>query len=200
MAVKVFQNFNPRSPYGERLQLYVPFTLFGVISIHAPLTGSDLLAIALVPLVGKFQSTLPLRGATSSSEVIFVLIDISIHAPLTGSDRDISSPGGWRMEFQSTLPLRGATSTGKSSPGGSVISIHAPLTGSDPPDKEVTDSQDISIHAPLTGSDREWCSEIDHETNFNPRSPYGERLSKPRPKPRLHYFNPRSPYGERPMQ
>ena len=36
----------------------------------------------------------------------------------------------------------------------------------------------ISIHAPLTGSDS--MSAISHSTeeNFNPRSPYGERLQK----------------------
>ena len=35
------QNFNPRSPYGERLKL-PHFRVVAVpISIHAPLTGSD---------------------------------------------------------------------------------------------------------------------------------------------------------------
>ena len=56
----------------------------------------------------RFQSTLPLRGATGVNLNFLLRPAISIHAPLTGSDiqqRDIPLP----------LP----------------ISIHAPLTGSD---------------------------------------------------------------------
>ena len=79
-------DFNPRSPYGERHRSALMPMPRLVISIHAPLTGSDLFSrVNLIP-APVFQSTLPLRGATSSSEVIFVQIDISIHAPLTGSD------------------------------------------------------------------------------------------------------------------
>ena len=56
--------FNPRSPYGERLQVIVDGGEDAVISIHAPLTGSDLHPTCW-----------------SKSRAI-----ISIHAPLTGSD------------------------------------------------------------------------------------------------------------------
>ena len=101
-------NFNPRSPYGERLGLLGVFAQMERISIHAPLTGSDVAAV---------------RG--TSVEII------SIHAPLTGSDSirvhgrhtvryfNPRSPYGERPGinvdfngnrlFQSTLPLRGAT-------------------------------------------------------------------------------------------
>ena len=34
------------------------------ISIHAPLTGSDLIRVKILPGQKIFQSTLPLRGAT----------------------------------------------------------------------------------------------------------------------------------------
>ena len=34
-------DFNPRSPYGERLQIYAATFSRMMISIHAPLTGSD---------------------------------------------------------------------------------------------------------------------------------------------------------------
>ena len=56
--------FNPRSPYGER-----------------PVTIGK-----LVP-PGKFQSTLPLRGATCCGRYELCSDAISIHAPLTGSDK-----------------------------------------------------------------------------------------------------------------
>ena len=34
--------------------------------------------------------------------------------------------------------------------------------------------------------------------NFNPLSPYGERLPRPFTDEATNYFNPLSPYGERP--
>ena len=100
------------------------------ISIHAPLTGSDLVALFRL-LCGLyfnprspygerhnfrwtllsselFQSTLPLRGATrpQQSHTFF-------------------------FPFQSTLPLRGATALAAALRRIKRISIHAPLTGSD---------------------------------------------------------------------
>ena len=79
-------NFNPRSPYGERLlclfrhnrepyiSIHAPLTgsdtepqirrLKLRISIHAPLTGSDVFGLSSIQATDKFQSTLPLRGAT----------------------------------------------------------------------------------------------------------------------------------------
>ena len=35
------ENFNPRSPWGERLELLVDHTITAEISIHAPRGGSD---------------------------------------------------------------------------------------------------------------------------------------------------------------
>ena len=57
------KDFNPRSPYGER--------------------HGDKEKGTCPP---KFQSTLPLRGATYVNGEKRALTDISIHAPLTGSD------------------------------------------------------------------------------------------------------------------
>ena len=58
-----------------------------LISIHAPLTGSDGADDNLFVGWDRFQSTLPLRGATASMPLKL-----------------------WHYnEFQSTLPLRGAT-------------------------------------------------------------------------------------------
>ena len=100
------------------------------ISIHAPLAGSDsttFLAVYppyyfnprspcgerqrwknLTAILIKFQSTLPLRGATAAMQKEL---------------RD--------LEFQSTLPLRGATPASSWFSTLATISIHAPLAGSD---------------------------------------------------------------------
>ena len=58
------RDFNPRSPYGERPGLSLFFLEVVMISIHAPLTGSD-----------KYFNS------HSCPDLI------SIHAPLTGSDQ-----------------------------------------------------------------------------------------------------------------
>ena len=58
-----YYNFNPRSPCGERL------------------VWAD-----LPRLPARFQSTLPVWGATQGRTLAGVLLDISIHAPRVGSD------------------------------------------------------------------------------------------------------------------
>ena len=145
-------NFNPRSPYGERLG-----TLLWLKSARI------------------FQSTLPLRGATEAVRIPIVETVISIHAPLTGSDlpsrhllaagRDFNprSPYGERpalahcdgqgVEFQSTLPLRGATPENGMCCKGHIFQSTLPLRGA------------TALAAVSTS----------FGFYFNPRSPYGER-------------------------
>ena len=145
------------------------------ISIHAPLAGSDSCRAAgrsparhfnprspcgerptsrrRPPRSPRFQSTLPLRGATrlahpggarapisihaplagSDAHPVCLPYDfhISIHAPLAGSDQNGSSSSSGNSIFQSTLPLRGATRRVGVAGGRLFISIHAPLAGSD---------------------------------------------------------------------
>ena len=129
-------------------------------------------------MMRRFQSTLPLRGATAAKEKFAESQTISIHAPLTGSDGPATSilcpwrnfnprsPYGERPRFH-FLPVSFI-----------LISIHAPLTGSDPSVSINTGSGKISIHAPLTGSDGTVLIMLYSGWNFNPRSPYGERPSQ----------------------
>ena len=56
---------------------------------------------------------------------------------------------------------------------------------------------DISIHAPRTGSDAFPCLAARAYSNFNPRSPHGERLPPTCARNLWRNFNPRSPHGER---
>ena len=65
------------------------------------------------PPKGKFQSTLPVRGATPHKLANAILAYISIHAPRAGSDLCRQSDcRASRSGFQSTLPVRGATPSG----------------------------------------------------------------------------------------
>ena len=80
-------NFNSRSPYGERSGVpRVPSRPHG-ISTHAPHTGSDKNTVDDEDTKYLFQLTLPIRGAI----------------------RSIVACGGW-VRFQLTLPIRGAIS------------------------------------------------------------------------------------------
>ena len=168
-------DFNPRSPYGERLETEDLKNESNTFQSTLPLRGAT--GAALHPCQRQgFQSTLPLRGATIASSRLTVYRLISIHAPLTGSDAgkftlhrggvdfNPRSPYGERrtqinnefvdLKFQSTLPLRGATYICRSHVAYKFISIHAPLTGSDSASALSGGYYFISIHAPLTGSDR----------------------------------------------
>ena len=77
---------------------------------------------------------------------------ISIHAPRTGSDHGNRRACARRF-----------------------ISIHAPRTGSDAVGREPRKTETISIHAPRTGSDTACWATAPSRSNFNPRSPHGER-------------------------
>ena len=101
-------HFNPRSPHGERRRLRFSATRGDSISTHAPRTGSDTLRCNKFaahqisthaprtgsdtpcrrrsPSSGRFQPTLPARGATWRVSIICSDIAISTHAPRTGSD------------------------------------------------------------------------------------------------------------------
>ena len=170
-------NFNPRSPHGERQEAQRPCCARADISIHAPRTGSDGLKASLCEGVsGYFNPRSPHGERLDDPFDMVEQIEISIHAPRTGSDvleqtREIKVTA-----FQSTLPARGATSSARCLRSGTLhfnprsphgerlhrphnfvhvlrISIHAPRTGSDYADGVFQSLPDISIHAPRTGSD-----------------------------------------------
>ena len=58
--------FNPRSPCGLRPDTHGDFIQSFTISIHAAHAGCDTLLIMVRRLRGLFQSTQPMRAATSS--------------------------------------------------------------------------------------------------------------------------------------
>ena len=146
--------FNPRSPWGERPQNRLKSRV-----------------------IGKFQSTLPVGGATPIiSPRIYVVNfnprspwgerrlartaptihkDISIHAPRGGSDRRPTQCACTASVFQSTLPVGGATlSCGRLPPR---CSCHFnPRSPWGERHSRIVSSHIaalISIHAPRGGSD-----------------------------------------------
>ena len=79
------------------------------ISIHAPLTGSDPRQQISVNIYIKFQSTLPSQGATVFPAVLMVgLYNFNPRSPHRERPENISSIYE-SLLFQSTLPSQGAT-------------------------------------------------------------------------------------------
>jgi len=56
-----------------------------------------------------FQSTRPVRGATSKAREWYATDPVSIHAPREGRDINDGRDAGVGLRFQSTRPVRGAT-------------------------------------------------------------------------------------------
>ena len=82
---------------------------FGEISIHAPRAGSDYISYDRPISSIRFQSTLPVRGATEQAVPAAPRIIISIHAPRAGGDIRSVAIRILPCLFQSTPPVRGAT-------------------------------------------------------------------------------------------
>ena len=145
---------------------------------------------------------------------------ISIHAPREGSDSFLGVAFNKILEFQSTLPARGATYARARLMWIFGFQSTLPARGATADAAYMLHDQDISIHAPREGSDVLTVVILPKISNFNPRSPRGERrldckhgfatagfqstlpargATVPRrvsPDTRV-YFNPRSPRGER---
>ena len=146
-------NFNPRSPCGERrLMAWMPVQLI------------------------RFQSTLPVWGATRRAPKHQFKKIISIHAPRVGSDHRQQQYHQRQQRFQSTLPVWGATGRRRITIAGNLnfnprspcgerpllslvcLSVSTfqstlPVWGATQCHCSVLHVLDISIHAPRVGSD-----------------------------------------------
>ena len=123
--------FNPHSPCGERqVRNCAPSSATCYFNPHSP-CGERLAESAKADSNASFQSTLPLRGATSQiAQRVKLQKNFNPHSPCGERRRDSTSHDVTRI-FQSTLPLRGATVSDTSKAFLERISIHTPLAGSD---------------------------------------------------------------------
>ena len=153
--------------------------LWGVtfVSIHAPRAGRDWNAPPLPLRVngfnprapcgarpkndtrnecnGMFQSTRPVRGATTEAPSEQPRRVVSIHAPRAGRDVVRVPLRASAPKFQSTRPRRGATT--RNAPAYTIVNV--------------------SIHAPRTGRDTRCHDKLKCLESFNPRAPCGARRS-----------------------
>ena len=80
-------------------------------------------------------------------------------------------------QFQSTLPVGGATERSAGPAAEHGISIHAPRGGSDSVKFSTFPTQVIfQSTLPVGGATKARSSSCKAGSNFNPRSPWGERL------------------------
>ena len=213
-------NFNPRSPRGERLdfvdELISPRQFQSTLPARGATTstvmsrylsrdfnprsprGERPLMKVNAPLSSKFQSTLPARGATPKPRADQADMSISIHAPREGSDEDASESGCRRYGFQSTLPARGATP-----PSGSftrflfIFQSTLPARGATTVAVDRRFGKEFQSTLPARGAtwDDAKAANAYRISIHAPREGSDLRLSRAKPKARN--FNPRSPRGER---
>ena len=142
-------NFNPRSPWGERLILVVPKAVPAAISIHALREESDvfswlcatkcsisihalreesdLLTIKTSDIDLEFQSTLSVRRATVKAlSNVKLLLDFNPRSPWGERLAEHSFFVAYNILFQSTLSVRRATGDYQyNNKFSTEISIHA---------------------------------------------------------------------------
>ena len=107
------------------------------ISIHAPRVGSDCNSAPYYALPSRFQSTLPVWGATPLSlPVRHRKRRFQSTLPVWGATPQ-ATISVTTVTFQSTLPVWGATGAMHATPMFTVISIHAPRVGSDKPGRMI---------------------------------------------------------------
>ena len=169
------RNFNPRAPCGARPETNKP-----------------------LKTAGKFQSTRPVRGATSDGSAgrpcgpISIhapragrdklrgqnrqLILISIHAPRAGRDADRSAPCRFYPEISIHAPRAGRDSARVQTGAGLPISIHAPRAGRDVLVTQFTHMADeFQSTRPVRGATSGAGLTAGGGPYFNPRAPCGAR-------------------------
>ena len=149
------------------------------ISIHAPRAGSDSLYPS-APAANEISIHAPRAGSDLPAAMQHSRRAISIHAPRAGSDPAQLRHCAVLCRFQSTLPVRGATVCPEAREH--VASDFNPRSPCGERREAVKGERlvcIISIHAPRAGSD--WHADRPYGKcgYFNPRSPCGERRSRP---------------------
>ena len=124
-------HFNPRSLHGERLYRHGMALQHCIISIHAPCTGSDCTEYTQIIRASYFNPRSPHGERQFAIDFADKPMGFQSTLPARGATRLLFH----RVDcagFQSTLPARGATAMhGIETDSGELISIHAPRTGSD---------------------------------------------------------------------
>ena len=191
-------NFNPRTPYGMRLLQVFNLLMARLFQSTHPLRDATSSSTSKAHLARYFNPRTPYGMRLHRSFLREQAEQISIHAPLTGCDI-------YNISILYIIE----------------ISIHAPLTGCDHNNVALKSCGIISIHAPLTGCDRlfiilyslllifQSTHPLRDATFLNELARFRIQISIHAPLTGCDYgfpcqdisvadFNPRTPYGMRP--
>ena len=130
-----YENFNPRSPCGERQPLTFPIMAFPLFQSTLPLRGATVYGRYGGHTFRDFNPRSPCGERQMREKKAALTLNFNPRSPCgerQTTDKELF--GG--SEFQSTLPLRGATAKPLRRRLPFLISIHAPLAGSDPGEQE----------------------------------------------------------------
>ena len=123
------------------------------ISIHAAREGGDCLSCVSPRLLLLFQSTPPVKAATSQFVILPEQVVIFQSTPPVKAATMISGSAPIKPIFQSTPPVKAATPRFFLPAAQTGISIHAAREGGDVPDSQHSAVKTISIHAAREGGD-----------------------------------------------
>ena len=128
-ATERYASFNPRAPCGARPGSIRGFVVLDEFQSTRPMRGatSPYLQVGGVPM---FQSTRPMRGATTAGILSVMYLTFQSTRPMRGATTEGLS-AAWRVLFQSTRPMRGATWAQLYGTARRNVSIHAPHAGRD---------------------------------------------------------------------
>ena len=169
-----------------------------LISIHAPRTGSDPNRTPLHPSSATFQSTLPARGATAgcgsqrrkrwhfnprsphgerlATLARKILQDVGFQSTLPARGATIRRLQIYQSQsFQSTLPARGATCMGDCVSRGDAFQSTLPARGATTVRRFFCATTRFQSTLPARGATAFAYSCEWRKSDFNPRSPHGER-------------------------
>ena len=191
------------------------------ISIHAPHAGRDLMAPRMLRKALLFQSTRPMRGATTSKIKETSSFGFQSTRPMRGATAVILQHYSWQGYFNPRAPCGARRFYSHLRVWWCYISIHAPHAGRDRrqpctanvfhvfqstrPMRGATafgtrvaaPRFKFQSTRPMRGATTWRGSSCGQRIHFNPRAPYGARPTPIIMIASKMYFNPRAPYGAR---
>ena len=145
-------SFNPRAPCGARLDFYAHDFTLNMFQSTRPMRGATTSMISWTSSKSLFQSTRPMRGATAFAILKKDGIEFQSTRPMRGATF-LGRLDMEKKEFQSTRPVWGATPCPRRGASTQDVSIHAPRVGRDSPLIRPSPCWRVSIHAPRVGRD-----------------------------------------------
>ena len=175
LPIAPHNNFNPSSPCGERPGGYDRKLTFGdVFQSALPLRGATQPSGTRASL-SVISIRAPLAGSDLQRRYGSRPGGISIRAPLAGSDTDKIASWNNSSLFQSALPLRGATNDANGNIAPDKFQSALPLRGATVLTVKPLPFKLFQSALPLRGATGSRRCSRSRRCNFNPRSPCGER-------------------------